>query len=226
MFVISYDDARCNPGGDRAAARGRGGRAARARRRTRSSCASRRSTSASPTRSARAATWPRRRRRSSATRRRASSRRSGADVERVRAGDRVVVAGTPECGECFWCVRDQPDQCAEMLGGILPPRVVATRARRRARARRRRRRAPSPSGWCCATAAWSRSTRELSDEHLSLLGLRRHRGRRRGPQPRAGAGRLVGGGRRLRRARPVDDPGGAGGRRDDDRRRGAARRAP
>ena len=52
----------------------------------------------------------------------------GAHVERVRAGDRVVVAGTPECGECFWCIRDQPDQCAEMLGGILPPRVVATRA--------------------------------------------------------------------------------------------------
>jgi Zn-dependent alcohol dehydrogenase len=38
----------------------------------------------------------------------------------LRAGDRVVVAGTPECGECFWCIRDQPDQCAEMLGGILP----------------------------------------------------------------------------------------------------------
>ena len=49
-------------------------------------------------------------------------------VERVRVGDRVVVAGTPECGECFWCVRDRPDQCAEMLGGIFPPRVVATRA--------------------------------------------------------------------------------------------------
>jgi S-(hydroxymethyl)glutathione dehydrogenase / alcohol dehydrogenase len=53
---------------------------------------------------------------------------AGDHVERVRVGDRVVVAGTPECGECFWCVRDRPDQCAEMLGGILPPRVVATRA--------------------------------------------------------------------------------------------------
>ena len=52
----------------------------------------------------------------------------GAHVERVRVGDRVVVAGTPECGECFWCIRDQPDQCAQMLGGILPPRVVGTRA--------------------------------------------------------------------------------------------------
>jgi S-(hydroxymethyl)glutathione dehydrogenase/alcohol dehydrogenase len=53
---------------------------------------------------------------------------AGDRVERVRVGDRVVVAGTPECGACFWCVRDRPDQCAEMLGGILPPRVVATRA--------------------------------------------------------------------------------------------------
>jgi S-(hydroxymethyl)glutathione dehydrogenase / alcohol dehydrogenase len=52
----------------------------------------------------------------------------GAQVERVRVGDRVVVAGTPECGECFWCVRDRPDQCAEMLGGIFPPRTIATRA--------------------------------------------------------------------------------------------------
>jgi S-(hydroxymethyl)glutathione dehydrogenase / alcohol dehydrogenase len=52
----------------------------------------------------------------------------GAHVGRVRVGDRVVVTGTPECGECFWCVRDRPDQCAEMLGGIFPPRVVATRA--------------------------------------------------------------------------------------------------
>jgi S-(hydroxymethyl)glutathione dehydrogenase/alcohol dehydrogenase len=52
----------------------------------------------------------------------------GAHVDRVRVGERVVVAGTPECGECFWCVRDRPDQCVEMLGGILPPRAVATRA--------------------------------------------------------------------------------------------------
>jgi S-(hydroxymethyl)glutathione dehydrogenase/alcohol dehydrogenase len=52
---------------------------------------------------------------------------AGAHVERVRVGDRVVVAGTPECGACFFCVRDRPDQCDEMLGGILPPRVVATR---------------------------------------------------------------------------------------------------
>jgi S-(hydroxymethyl)glutathione dehydrogenase / alcohol dehydrogenase len=52
----------------------------------------------------------------------------GVHVDRVHVGDRVVVAGTPECGECFWCVRDEPDQCVEMLGGMFPPRVVARRA--------------------------------------------------------------------------------------------------
>ena len=30
--------------------------------------------------------------------------------------------------------------------------------------------APSPRRWCCATAGWSPSTPQLSDEHLSLLG--------------------------------------------------------
>ena len=149
----------------------------------------------------------------------------GAHVERVRAGDRVVVAGTPECGECFWCIRDQPDQCAEMLGGILPPRVVATRA------------GGEPVHADGGVGAFAERM-VLRDSGVVAVdtdalrrapvaaGLRGHRGRGRGPQPRRGPGRLVGGGRRLRRAGPVDDPGGAGGGRDDDRRRGAARRAP
>ena len=149
----------------------------------------------------------------------------GANVERVRPGDRVVVAGTPECGECFWCVRDQPDQCAEMLGGILPPRVVATRAGGEA---------VHADGGVGAFAekmvlrdsgVVAVDTRALRRAPVPA-GLRGHLGRGRGPQPRRGPGRLVRGGRRLRRAWPVDDPGGAGGGRDDDRRRGAAWRAP
>ena len=149
----------------------------------------------------------------------------GAHVERVRAGDRVVVAGTPECGECFWCIRDQPDQCAEMLGGILPPRVVATRA------------GGEPVHADGGVGAFAERMvlrdsgvvavdTELSDEHLSLLGCGVTAGVGAVLNLARGPGRLVGGGRRLRRAGPVDDPGGAGGGRDDDRRRGAARRAP
>ena len=86
----------------------------------------------------------------------------GGQVERVRVGDRVVVAGTPECGDCFWCVRDRSDQCAEMLGGIFPPRVVATRADGGVGAFAERM-VLRDIGVVTVDA-------DLSDEHLSLLG--------------------------------------------------------
>jgi len=35
----------------------------------------------------------------------------GADVRRVRAGDRVVVAGTSQCGVCYQCLHGRPDYC-------------------------------------------------------------------------------------------------------------------
>lgn len=37
----------------------------------------------------------------------------GSAVERVAVGDRVVVTGTPQCGECFFCVRGRADICVE-----------------------------------------------------------------------------------------------------------------
>ena len=37
----------------------------------------------------------------------------------------MIVPGTPECGECYWCVRGRPDQCAHLFVG--QPQV-ATRA--------------------------------------------------------------------------------------------------
>jgi S-(hydroxymethyl)glutathione dehydrogenase/alcohol dehydrogenase len=94
---------------------------------------------------------------------------TGAAVARVRVGDRVVVAGTPECGECFYCVRDRPDQCVEMLGGILPPRVVATRADGTAI------HADGGVGAFAERMVVRESgvvpvESDLSDEHLSLLG--------------------------------------------------------
>jgi S-(hydroxymethyl)glutathione dehydrogenase / alcohol dehydrogenase len=51
--------------------------------------------------------------------------RCGESVTHVRAGDRVVVPGTPECGRCHWCRRGRPDQCEHLA---LAPSVVATRS--------------------------------------------------------------------------------------------------
>lgn len=50
---------------------------------------------------------------------------TGPGVTRVKAGDRVVLPASPECGRCYWCVRARPDQCAELL---VPARRVADRA--------------------------------------------------------------------------------------------------
>jgi S-(hydroxymethyl)glutathione dehydrogenase / alcohol dehydrogenase len=49
----------------------------------------------------------------------------GSQVDELEVGQRVVVPGTPECGQCYWCVRGRPDQCAELF---LPQPQVATRA--------------------------------------------------------------------------------------------------
>jgi S-(hydroxymethyl)glutathione dehydrogenase/alcohol dehydrogenase len=35
----------------------------------------------------------------------------GPDVRRVKVGDRVCVSGTPQCGECYACIRARADQC-------------------------------------------------------------------------------------------------------------------
>jgi S-(hydroxymethyl)glutathione dehydrogenase/alcohol dehydrogenase len=49
----------------------------------------------------------------------------GPEVTRARPGDRVVVPGTPECGVCYWCERERPDQCAAL---VVPQPHVANRA--------------------------------------------------------------------------------------------------
>lgn len=38
-------------------------------------------------------------------------------VQRVRKGDRVVVAGTAQCGQCFQCLHGNPDYCQFTFGG-------------------------------------------------------------------------------------------------------------
>jgi S-(hydroxymethyl)glutathione dehydrogenase / alcohol dehydrogenase len=35
----------------------------------------------------------------------------GPMVKRVQAGDRVIVAGTPQCGQCYQCLQGRADHC-------------------------------------------------------------------------------------------------------------------
>lgn len=41
----------------------------------------------------------------------------GSDVRRVQAGDRVIVAGTSQCGACYQCLHGRPDYCQFTFGG-------------------------------------------------------------------------------------------------------------
>ena len=43
----------------------------------------------------------------------------GPSVRRVQVGDRVIVGVTPECGDCYQCVRGRADRCQVVLG--TPP---------------------------------------------------------------------------------------------------------
>jgi S-(hydroxymethyl)glutathione dehydrogenase/alcohol dehydrogenase len=45
-------------------------------------------------------------------------------VKRVQAGDRIVIAGTSQCGQCFQCLQGDPDYC-QFLIGPFPPYATA-----------------------------------------------------------------------------------------------------
>jgi S-(hydroxymethyl)glutathione dehydrogenase/alcohol dehydrogenase len=47
----------------------------------------------------------------------------GPDVRRVQAGDRVCVSGTPQCGNCYQCLRGRADMC-QFLGRQGPNDLV------------------------------------------------------------------------------------------------------
>ncbi|MBV8842827.1 MAG: alcohol dehydrogenase catalytic domain-containing protein [Bryobacterales bacterium] len=51
----------------------------------------------------------------------------GALVKRVQKGDRVVVAGTSQCGQCYQCLHGDPDFCQFTFGGdVFPPFATAS----------------------------------------------------------------------------------------------------
>jgi S-(hydroxymethyl)glutathione dehydrogenase/alcohol dehydrogenase len=52
----------------------------------------------------------------------------GDGVTRIRVGDRIVTAGSAECGRCYACVRGTPSACDDIFGGMIPPRTAGTRS--------------------------------------------------------------------------------------------------
>jgi S-(hydroxymethyl)glutathione dehydrogenase/alcohol dehydrogenase len=48
----------------------------------------------------------------------------GPEVRRVRAGDRVCVSGTPQCGACYRCLRGRSDMC-QFLSAIGADDLIA-----------------------------------------------------------------------------------------------------
>ncbi len=50
----------------------------------------------------------------------------GPMVKRVQVGDRVIVPGTPQCGQCYECLTGRPDWCQFL--STRPPHAVAAMA--------------------------------------------------------------------------------------------------
>ena len=50
--------------------------------------------------------------------------RTGTAVQRVRTGDRVITSAAGACGTCFFCVRNEPQNCEQITTLVSTPRFV------------------------------------------------------------------------------------------------------
>lgn len=50
----------------------------------------------------------------------------GAKITKTRVGDRVVIAGTMECGGCYPCLRGNPSQCEKLWQDTFAPPVIGS----------------------------------------------------------------------------------------------------
>jgi len=50
--------------------------------------------------------------------------RIGTAVQRVRPGDRVITSAAGACGTCFYCVRNEPQNCDQIATLVATPRFV------------------------------------------------------------------------------------------------------
>ena len=57
----------------------------------------------------------------------------GSQVRRVQVGDRVIVANTPYCGQCYMCLRGRTDRCQMLPGAGNPLRPRRQDGRRNQR---------------------------------------------------------------------------------------------
>jgi S-(hydroxymethyl)glutathione dehydrogenase / alcohol dehydrogenase len=53
--------------------------------------------------------------------------RTGAAVQRVRQGDRVITSAAGACGRCFFCIRGEPQSCEQITTLGATPRFVDDR---------------------------------------------------------------------------------------------------
>jgi S-(hydroxymethyl)glutathione dehydrogenase/alcohol dehydrogenase len=91
----------------------------------------------------------------------------GADVRRVRVGDRVLTSVTPACGACWWCVNGMSNHCELNAAVKAMPRYALADGR------------VATAGCGCGTFAEAAVvheasvvpvTTDLPDEQLALLG--------------------------------------------------------
>ena len=53
---------------------------------------------------------------------------TGTGLKRVQLGDRVIIAGTQQCGTCYSCTHGSPGACDEIWAGMETPRAIGTNA--------------------------------------------------------------------------------------------------
>ena len=92
----------------------------------------------------------------------------GADVSRVKVGDRVIASFVPACGNCFFCLHDQSQLCEGMGAasfGVKGTRPDGSRDPGHDRARHVRRRDDRSTSRCCVKVET-----DLPSEQLALIG--------------------------------------------------------
>ena len=137
----------------------------------------------------------------------------GDDVTYVQPGDNVIMSFRPYCGDCYWCLRGEPNLCPDPAGAALARdrlnwdgRPVVQMAS-----------VGSFGEYMLTTQSGVlKIPEDIPPAEAALVGCGRNDRRRRGALHGQGAGRIDRGRDRLRRGRPERDPGLQDRRREPD----------